>query len=119
MDTSCEYSGSSDIPGAYSSGLLRESTVDRALQRLYESLVRAGWFDGAKADYASLGWPDVNKPEAQKLALQTAVEGIVMLKNDGTLPLDLKNKQVAAIGFWANDTSKLQGGYSGPAPYLQ
>jgi beta-D-xylosidase 4 len=43
-----------------------------------------------------------------------------MLKNDDTLPLKLdSSSKVAMIGFWANDTSKLQGGYSGKAPYLR
>jgi len=119
-DTSCEYSGSSDIPGAWSQGLLKEETVDRALLRLYEGLVRAGYFDGHKAVYAALGWKDVNSAEAQNLALQAAVEGIVLLKNNnGTLPLDLKpSNKVAMIGFWADAPDKLQGGYSGRAAHL-
>ncbi|KAL2758544.1 glycoside hydrolase family 3 protein [Sodiomyces alcalophilus JCM 7366] len=119
MDTSCEYASSSDIPGAWEQGLLTEETVDRALLRLYEGLVRAGYFDGEDSLYAHLGWEDVNTPEAQALALRTAVEGIVMLKNDGTLPLARdSNVKVALIGFWAEDESKLQGGYHGEAPYL-
>ncbi|PVH67779.1 glycoside hydrolase family 3 protein [Cadophora sp. DSE1049] len=107
MDSSCEYSSSSDIPGAWKSGQLTETTVDRALQRLYEGLIGAGYFDGANAQYASLGWSDVNTPMAQQLALQATVDGIVLLKNNGTLPLDLKEQEtsVAMIG--------------GPAPYLR
>ncbi|RYO66335.1 putative exo-1,4-beta-xylosidase [Alternaria tenuissima] len=120
MDNSCEYSGSSDIPGAWSQGLMNISTVDRALTRQYEGLVRAGYFDGAGAVYADLGINDVNTPEAQRLSLQVASEGLVMLKNDDTLPLPLSNgTNVAMIGFWANDSSKLSGIYSGPAPYLR
>ncbi|KAI0392078.1 beta-xylosidase [Xylariaceae sp. FL0594] len=118
MDTSCEYSGSSDIPGAWKSGALNETTVDRALTRLYEGLVRAGYFDGKKAVYASLGAKDLNTPEAQRLALQAAADGIVMLKNDGTLPLKKQSTKLAMVGFWADDQKKLQGGYSGKAPYL-
>ena len=120
MDSSCEYTSSSDIPGAWQSKLLTEPTVDRALRRLYEGLIRAGYFDGAKAQYASLGWSDINTSKAQQLALQSTVDGIVMLKNDGALPMNLKSgTKVAMIGFWANSTNKLQGGYSGPAPYLR
>jgi len=119
MDTSCEYSGSSDIPGAWSSGALNESTVNTALIRLYEGLIRAGYFDGESAVYASLGASDLNTPGAQSLAFQAAVDGIVMLKNDRTLPLKLSsNSKLALIGFWADNQSKLQGGYSGKAPYL-
>ncbi|KAF2281393.1 glycoside hydrolase [Westerdykella ornata] len=119
MDTSCEYSGSSDIPGAWKSGALNKTTVDRALNRLYHGLVRSGYFDGSSAVYAKLGAGDVNTQNAQQLARQAATNGIVMLKNDRTLPLSLaKGSKVAMIGFWANDTSKLRGGYSGPPPFL-
>jgi beta-D-xylosidase 4 len=119
MDTSCEYSGSSDIPGAWKSGALNITTVDRALKRLYEGLVRAGYFDGSKAQYANLDISNVNTNEAQQLAQQAAVDGIVMLKNDKTLPLNLKSgSKVAMIGFWADNGAKLQGGYSGNAPFL-
>lgn len=119
MDSSCEYEGSSDIPGAWEQGLLKEDTVDRALLRLFEGLVRTGFFDGDKSEFASIGWEDVNTPEAQSLAHQAAVEGTVLLKNDGLLPLELsKGKSVALIGFWADDEEKLQGGYSGTAPFL-
>jgi beta-D-xylosidase 4 len=120
MDNSCEYSGSSDIPGAYNQKYLNVSTIDRALRRQYEGLVRAGYFDGAAATYANLGVKDINTAEAQKLSLQVASEGLVMLKNDKTLPLALKSgSKVAMLGFWANDSSKLSGIYSGPAPYLR
>ncbi|EOA88301.1 glycoside hydrolase family 3 protein [Exserohilum turcica Et28A] len=120
MDLSCEYSGSSDISGAWKQGLLNVSVVDRALTRQYEGLVHAGYFDGAAATYAGLSPKDINTPEAQQLSLRVAAEGLVMLKNDKkTLPLSLKQgSKVAMIGFWANNTSKLSGIYSGPAPYL-
>ncbi|KAK2803353.1 hypothetical protein FQN50_007012 [Emmonsiellopsis sp. PD_5] len=118
MDNSCEYTTSSDIPGAWEQGLLTEEVVDRALRRSFEALVHAGYFDGAHSEYASLGEADINTPEAQELALQIAVDGIVMLKNDDTLPLDLApDANLAMIGFWANDSSKVIGGYSGNPPF--
>jgi xylan 1,4-beta-xylosidase len=120
MDTSCEYSGSSDIPGAWKQGLLKQATVDKALRRLYEGLIRAGYFDGENGVYASLGWSDVNKPESQQIALQSALEGIVLLKNDRTLPLNLNtSSKVAMVGFWADAADKLSGGYSGTPAYLR
>jgi beta-D-xylosidase 4 len=120
-DTSCEYSSSSDIPGASAEGLLKWPTVDRALRRLYQGLVRAGYFDGAKSPHASLGWSDVNKLESQELALRVAAEGIVLLKNDGTLPLRVcktRAPRVAMIGFWADAPDKLSGGYSGTPAFM-
>jgi xylan 1,4-beta-xylosidase len=119
MDTSCEYESSSDIPGAWEQGLLNESAVDRALKRLYEGLIWAGYFDGDESIWSSLSWEDVNTPHAQDLALKAAESGIVLMKNDGTLPLDIDNStKIAMIGFWAENESKLQGGYHGRAPYL-
>lgn len=120
MDNSCEYEGSSDIPGAWSGGYLNTTVIDRALRRQYEGLVRAGYFDGEAATYAALGLEDINTPEARELALQIAEDGLVLLKNsDNTLPLPLTNgSKVAMVGFWANDSSKLSGIYSGPAPFL-
>ncbi|KAL8295568.1 hypothetical protein RB597_009295 [Gaeumannomyces tritici] len=132
-DTSCEYTPSSDIRGAYAQGLLREETMDRALLRLYEGLVRVGYFDGNSSAFSDISWADVNAPAAQDLSLQSAVEGIVMLKNDGTLPLPLGAKcsskskkrsssggpKLAMIGFWADAPEKLRGGYSGTAAYLR
>lgn len=119
MDLSCEYEGSSDIPGAWSSGALNETIVDRALVRLFEGLVRTGYFDGEAAEYASLGRADVDTPEARQLCLQSAIDGLVLLKNDKTLPLPLESgSKVAMIGFWADDGPKLKGIYSGPSPFL-
>ncbi|KAF5254011.1 hypothetical protein FANTH_1193 [Fusarium anthophilum] len=119
MDSSCEYTTTSDVSDSYKQGLLTEKLMDRSLKRLFEGLVHTGFFDGAKAQWNSLSFADVNTKAAQDLALKSAVEGAVLLKNDGTLPLKLKKKDsVAMIGFWANDTSKLQGGYSGRAPFL-
>lgn len=121
-DTVCEVPGYppfTDVIGAYNQSLLSEEVVDRALRRLYEGLIRAGYFDPASASpYRSIAWSEVNNPEAQALALQSATDGLVLLKNDGTLPLNLQNKTVALIGHWANSTWQMLGGYSGIPPYL-
>ncbi|KAJ4009902.1 hypothetical protein NW752_009076 [Fusarium irregulare] len=120
QDSSCEYETTKDISDSYEQGLLTEKVMDRSLQRLFEGLVHTGFFDGDKAEYASLDFDDVNTKHAQSLALKSAVRGAVLLKNDGTLPLKIKkDESVALIGFWADDEKKLQGGYSGPAPYIR
>jgi xylan 1,4-beta-xylosidase len=106
-DSVCEVRGytRSDVVGAYNSSLLSNATIDRALSRLYEGLVRAGYFDGPSALYRDIAWRDVNTPRAQALAYQSAVDGIVLKKNlNNALPLDLTNKTVALIGHWAAAT---------------
>ncbi|KAK4167225.1 family 3 putative glycoside hydrolase [Cladorrhinum sp. PSN259] len=121
-DTVCEVPGwppFTDVVGAYNQSLLPEATIDRALLRLYEGLIRAGYFNPPESDpYRSIGWSQVNTPKAQALALQAAIDGIVLLKNNGTLPINLANKTVALIGHWANNSRQLLGGYSGIPPYI-
>lgn len=120
MDNSCEYSGSSDIPGAFNQSYLSIPTINKALKRQYEGLVRAGYFDGAAATYANLGIKDINTPEAQQLSLRWLRRDLSCSRTiKFSVSLSLKNgSKVAMLGFWANDTSKPSGIYSGPAPYL-
>ncbi|KAM3080833.1 hypothetical protein ACMFMF_002748 [Clarireedia jacksonii] len=93
--------------------------IDGALARLYAALFTIGFFDGSK--YHALGFSDVATPEAQALAYKAAVEGMTLLKNDGTLPLphSQQHRRVAVIGPFANATTQMQGDYSGTAAYLQ
>ena len=43
---------------------------------------------------------------------------MVLLKNDGTLPLSNNTRKVALIGPWGNVTTLMQGNYFGVAPFL-
>ena len=125
----CEVSGwepYTDVVGAYNQSLLSEAVIDTALRRLYEGLIRAGYLDHGRGtpsqfsspEFDALDWKDVNTPASQELALRSATEGIVLLKNtDSFLPLDLTGKTVALIGNWANATRTMRGPYSGIPPY--
>ena len=111
------------LPGALERGLINVTTLDTALVRLYSALVRLGYFDPAEATgYRSLGWEHVSTPEAEELARRAAEESIVLLKNDGTLPLRLptdgSNLTVALIGGWANATQEMLATYAGVPPYI-
>ncbi|KAI1298555.1 glycoside hydrolase family 3 protein [Xylaria venustula] len=122
-DTICEVELNTDVPGAWNQSLLNETVMDQSLRRLYEGLVRAGYFDPAEATpYRSLAWKDVNTTASQELALRSAVDAIVLKKNNGALPLQKINASLALVGFWAGETAssshEMLGGYSGtPAFY--
>lgn len=61
----------------------------------------------------------MNTLAAQSLALRAASSAIVLLKNDGLLPIAKdKYHKIALIGPWANATTQMQSNYAGKAPYL-
>ncbi|KAF7913403.1 hypothetical protein EAE99_010624 [Botrytis elliptica] len=117
-DLACE-SGTiyNSLTDAVSAGVTTDAVINQSLSRLYNSLVNVGYF-GDTSPYSSIGWRDVNTAEAQRLAYEAAVEGMALLKNDGTLPLPKSPSNVIIVGPWANSTSQMQGNYYGNAPFL-
>ncbi|KAB8232498.1 beta-xylosidase XylA [Aspergillus alliaceus] len=99
-------------------GLSRQE-IERGVIRLYTNLIRAGYFDNKISPYRNLTWTDVLSTNAQNLSYEAAAQSIVLLKNDGTLPLSSPaNQSIALIGPWANATTQMLGNYFGPTPYL-
>ncbi|KAI5370575.1 putative glycoside hydrolase, family 3, glycoside hydrolase family 3 domain, immunoglobulin [Septoria linicola] len=118
-DIDCGTYYQSHLPGALEQGLIDESDLDKSLIRQYTSLIRMGYFDGDAVPYRSLTFENVSTPYAQQLAYRAAVEGITLLKNDGTLPLSIGNgTRIALIGDWANATDQMLGNYKGIPPYF-
>jgi beta-D-xylosidase 4 len=112
-DLDCGTTMQSHLPDAFTRGLTNETVLDQALIRQYSSLVRVGWFDAATDQpYRQLGWNAVATNESQQLARRVATEGIVLLKNDGLLPLTLDSStSIGLFGDWANATTQLLGNY--------
>lgn len=103
---------------AFDEGFVSRDDIELALIRLYSGYIDQGWFDGNGSVYRNLNWNDVLTTDAWNISYEAAVEGITLLKNDGTLPLSSSVKSIALIGPWANATIQLQGNYFGTAPYL-
>ena len=102
------------IPQAVEQGLLDISDVDAALKRLFTARMRLGLFDPPEhVRYAAIPY-ELNDCEAHReLALRAARESIVLLKNDGVLPLSPDIRSIAVIGPNAHDPSVPLGNYCG------
>jgi len=89
--------------------------VDRAVHRLFEARFRLGMFDPpANVPWSTLTLADVDTAANRKLALQSAQESIVLLKNErGVLPLSSKIKSIAVVGPTADSLDALLGNYNG------
>jgi beta-glucosidase len=95
-------------------GYLKESDIDRAVIRLFTARIKLGMFDPPDmVPYNKIDQGELNSPENRDLARKIADESMVLLKNDGTLPLKTSGIKIAVIGPLANQTKVLLGNYNG------
>jgi beta-glucosidase len=97
--------------------LLTKADIDQALYYTLWTRFKLGLFDPAEKDpYSKIGMDQNDTPEHRAVALKLAEESIVLLKNDGILPLNRsKVKRIAVIGPNADATDVLHGNYNGTA----
>ena len=97
---------------AYNKGLVTEETIREAAVRLFTTRFLLGMFD--ETEYDGLNYLDVETKEHLAVAKRASDESIVLLKNDGILPLDRDKSQViAVIGPNADSRRPLIGNYYG------
>ncbi|MDD6810390.1 MAG: glycoside hydrolase family 3 C-terminal domain-containing protein [Lachnospiraceae bacterium] len=97
---------------AYQQGLVTEEAITEAAVRLYTTRFLLGLFD--ETEYDRIPYEVVECKEHIALAEKGARESIVLLKNDGILPLDIKKvKTIGVIGPNANSRKALIGNYHG------
>ena len=102
------------LPEAVAQGLISEAELDVAVKRLFEARFRLGMFDPPEmVPYAGIPLSANDCPEHSALALCSAQEAIVLLKNNGVLPLKPELKRLAVIGPNANSLAILLGNYNG------
>ena len=98
---------------AVQQGYLSEGAIDTDLVRLFTARIRLGMFDPpALVPYARIPRSELDSPAHRRLALRLAEESMVLLKNDGVLPLR-SVKRIAVIGPLADQTAVLLGNYNG------
>lgn len=96
-------------------GLVDEAVLDKRVGALLRTMFRLGFFDPKESVVFNFVSPSANNaPEHQALALKAAQQSLVLLKNDGLLPVDpAKFHRVAVIGPNANSIPALLGNYCG------
>ena len=100
------------VKKALDNGTLTEDLLNDKVRRLLGVLEKAGLFENPTLQPEQ----GENKPQHRKIIRRAAQEAIVLLKNDGTLPLK-KVKSIAVIGPYANAVQILGGGSSSVTPH--
>ena len=99
---------------AMQKGLIKESDLDQHLRKTLTGRFELGMFDPADRIPWSKISPEVISCEAfDALATQAARESMVLLKNNGILPLSKNVKTIAVLGPNADDAAMLNGNYGG------
>ncbi len=111
LNCGCSYE---HLPAALREGLLQESDLDRALERLLTARMQLGMFDPPEiVPHAHIPYEVNASPEHRTVARQAARESLVLLKNNGILPLQTTLRSVAVIGPNAASDDVLMANYAG------
>ncbi|NOY78863.1 MAG: glucan 1,4-alpha-glucosidase [Calditrichaeota bacterium] len=112
-DLNCGEAYPKSLLKAVQDGLISEKVIDQAVTRLFKARFQLGMFDPPeRVPFAKIPYSVVDSPKHRELALQTALESMVLLKNeDHFLPLSKELKSIAVVGPNAN--SLQFGNYSG------
>ncbi len=99
---------------AYKAGLVTEETITESVERLIELRLRLGTLPERGSKYDDISYDVVQSKEHVTLAIEAAKRSMVLLKNDGTLPLNKDSvKTIGVIGPNANSRMALVGNYEG------
>ena len=104
---------------AVQQGYLSESAIDTALIRLFTARIKLGMFDPPEmVPYTKIDEKELDSPEHRAFARKLANETMVLLKNDGTLPLKSGITKIAVVGPLGDQTRDLLGNYTGTPTHI-
>jgi beta-glucosidase len=100
---------------AYNEGLITKEDLRRSCVKLMRTRVRLGMFDKS-TEYDGLNYDIVACDEHKAFSLKCSERSMVLLKNNGILPLaEGKYKTIGVIGPNADSVPALEGNYNGKA----
>ena len=103
---------------AYEQGLVSEEDITEAAVHAIRTRLRLGLFD-QDCEYNRISYDKVACREHRAEAVKAAEKSIVLLKNDGILPLSNRSGRIAVIGPNADSRTALIGNYTGtPSRYV-
>jgi beta-glucosidase len=104
---------------AVQQGYLPESAVDTAVERLFTARIKLGLFDPPEmVPYNKIDVKEMDSTEHRAYARKLADESMVLLKNDGMLPLKGDVKKIAVVGPLADQARPLIGNYAGQPTHI-
>ena len=103
---------------AIQTGLISEKQADLNLKRLFKARFQLGLFDPpSTVKYVQIPFSENDSAANRELARKAAREAMVLLKNDGVLPLKASGKKIAIVGPLANSIPVLEGNYNGTSSH--
>lgn len=102
------------LPNTVREGRIDESIIDESCARVLAQKMQLGLFENPYVD-ANAAPAVFDTPDQRALARRAASKGVILLKNDGVLPLSTSISKLAFIGPHADDPRLLQGDYHYPA----
>ena len=121
-DLSCSIwaPGFNTLDKAVQQGLVSEDLVTRAAERLYTARYELGLFDKpGSTPFSRIPIGEIDSAQHNYLSLKAAREAMVLLKNDGILPFDVRKapRRIAVVGPTADLLTALEGNYNGQASH--
>lgn len=102
------------VQDAVRTGLLAESRVDQAVSRVLQMKFELGLFEDPRLPREEVMAAAVGRPDHRHLALEAARASLVLLRNDGTLPLDVtRTRRILVAGPLADDVDAQLGDWAG------
>ena len=102
----------SDMKELFINGEADESVLNAAVLRVLEAKFRMGLFENPFALQGAELEKTIHNSHDDEVSFQAAQQSIILLKNNGVLPLSGKEKTIAVIGPAANNARYYFGGYT-------